>query len=491
MSKIATDGATLSYTYDRFGNRSSMVVTGAEPYTMTYAYDANNRLLREEKPEGDVVNTTSYYYDPNGNQIASLRESTASADEAAEELSLEFSDINLYEYNAFGQQIKSVTDGVTADYTYRPDGMRHSKESAAGSVTHLWDGANIVADVDGDGVTRKYLRRIGLISSETGVMDTRYYLYNAHGDVVQLSGGSGTAVGNYDYDAFGVERNLDDADTNPFRYCGEYFDPETGTIYLRARYYNPSTGRFTQEDPIRAELNWYSYCNGNPVIYVDPTGCWAESDKYLSQRAQNAIVYWTGIYNQANKNNDFARMELAHKNAEAVRRADAASDSLTYVFYYTGTENNFDTQAFGSPYYDKSSKNVIMIGVTSANDFISGWNGMVGSVDYIYLYLHGGPGELYFLRESMGFSGNKTFDSLNNKTVNGKLFLFSCHGGKGDEGNNVAWMFAKKTGATVRANVGGVSFTKNNYARTDLTGAWHNYYYSRGVAKKTLGLPTF
>lgn len=53
----------------------------------------------------------------------------------------------------------------------------------------------------------------------------------------------------YSYDAFGVEQDPDSTDPNPFRYCGEYFDKETGTYYLRARYYAPETGRFTQEDP--------------------------------------------------------------------------------------------------------------------------------------------------------------------------------------------------------------------------------------------------
>ena len=61
-------------------------------------------------------------------------------------------------------------------------------------------------------------------------------------------------------------------DNNPFRYCGEYYDKETQTIYLRARYYNPAQGRFTQEDPIRDGYNWYSYCGGNPVNFIDPTG---------------------------------------------------------------------------------------------------------------------------------------------------------------------------------------------------------------------------
>ena len=83
---------------------------------------------------------------------------------------------------------------------------------------------------------------------------------------------AGAVVRSYDYDAFGVERAPDAEDVNPWRYCGEYFDVETGTIYLRARYYNPVTGRFLTEDPIGDGLNWYTYTANNPIMYVDPSG---------------------------------------------------------------------------------------------------------------------------------------------------------------------------------------------------------------------------
>ena len=61
-------------------------------------------------------------------------------------------------------------------------------------------------------------------------------------------------------------------DDNPFRYAGEYFDEETGLIYLRNRYYDPETGRFISEDPAKDGLNWYAYCGNNPVNFVDPWG---------------------------------------------------------------------------------------------------------------------------------------------------------------------------------------------------------------------------
>ena len=77
---------------------------------------------------------------------------------------------------------------------------------------------------------------------------TYYYRYNAHGDVIRLLNGSGVTVMVYEYDAFGNEKNISDTDTNPFRYCGEYYDTATQKYFLRARWYDPAAGRFTQQD---------------------------------------------------------------------------------------------------------------------------------------------------------------------------------------------------------------------------------------------------
>src|SRR5690554_464710 len=56
-----------------------------------------------------------------------------------------------------------------------------------------------------------------------------------------------------------------------FGFTGEYGD-SNGLLYLRARYYAPSQGRFFQLDPSRMEMNPYLYGAENPILFVDPSG---------------------------------------------------------------------------------------------------------------------------------------------------------------------------------------------------------------------------
>ena len=76
---------------------------------------------------------------------------------------------------------------------------------------------------------------------------------------LNLTDSTGAITKSYKYDAFGVEQNIDDSDSNAFRYCGEYYDSESGTIYLRARYYDPTIGRFISRDS-------YTGKNEDPLI---------------------------------------------------------------------------------------------------------------------------------------------------------------------------------------------------------------------------------
>ena len=177
----------------------------------------------------------------------------------------------------------------------------------------------------------------------------------SHGDTVQLTDGNGNIVWNYAYDAFGNQKETVNSGTepyNPFRYTGEYFDAETGFIYLRARYMNPETGRFISEDPACDGTNWYVYAGGNPVMLFDPSGL-AVTDwdrQHCTESDINALNRYTSEWESANAAGNELEMARAHARAEAVRAKyrDSGeyglSDGNTVYIIYTNDNQSANNQ---------------------------------------------------------------------------------------------------------------------------------------------------
>ena len=177
-----------------------------------------------------------------------------------------------------------------------------------------------MAEVGATGaLNTRYIRGTGLIARE---MDgaLQYYLFDAHGDVLHRLDASGNMLKTYRYDAFGNEIDPEPLDTNPFRYCGEYFDREIGTYYLRARNYDPRIGRFTTEDPVRRDLNYYVYGRSNPITFIDPMGLVA-----YSQRWNGGYRYWV----QPRKQTDtFAAFETIYGVGDVIWGTHEAANVL-------------------------------------------------------------------------------------------------------------------------------------------------------------------
>ena len=195
-----------------------------------------------------------YGYDANGN-LTSVKNG---------------SDERYYGYNGFGEMTLAAVGDKIANYEYDYAGLRIGKTVDGKHTEFINNGDSVIAELS-EGQLTNYYRGISLIVFE---QNDEYYYYklNAHGDTIGILNGLGEQIKSYTYDAFGNEQTPDKFDTNPFRYCGEYFDNETGLIYLRARYYDSNTQRFISEDPIRDCFNWYTYCGNNPCTRIDPKG---------------------------------------------------------------------------------------------------------------------------------------------------------------------------------------------------------------------------
>ncbi len=116
----------------------------------------------------------------------------------------------------------------------------------------------------------------GLVAKMTGG-STYFYHFDGLGSTGAITNPSGNIVNKYAYDEYGNVLNQVEAVSNPFKYVGRYgvMADDTGLLYMRARYYDPDTGRFLSKDPIRfrgGDVNLYRYALNNPVNWVDPLG---------------------------------------------------------------------------------------------------------------------------------------------------------------------------------------------------------------------------
>ena len=137
-------------------------------------------------------------------------------------------------------------------------------------------------DAEGSPIGMKY--RGGNMAD--GEFEEYWFEKNLQGDIVAVYDAAGTKLISYTYDAWGNFTTTyhngctasHNANLNPFRYRGYYYDSETGLYYLQSRYYDPAIGRFISADQFVSTgcgilgYNMYAYCNNNAVKYCDPTG---------------------------------------------------------------------------------------------------------------------------------------------------------------------------------------------------------------------------
>ena len=171
-------------------------------------------------------------------------------------------------YDAFGNRVSKTVGNVTTTYLVEddvnPTGLPQVFEESVNGVLQR---------------TYTYgLQRISENQQIQGAWTPSFYGYDGFGSVRQLTDLNAIVTDNYNYDAFGNLLSSPGPTPNNYLYRGEQFDSDLGLYYLRARYYNPQTGRFLSRDPEEGvptdpkTLHKYLYAGGDPVNLKDPTG---------------------------------------------------------------------------------------------------------------------------------------------------------------------------------------------------------------------------
>jgi RHS repeat-associated protein len=296
-----TTGESSAYAYDAVGNRTVLTDTAG---VHTYTYDAANRLTG--------VDGMSYTWDARGN--------------------LRSNGVFTYTYDGAGRMVRAESVSATVVYTYGLDSLLVGRSAGGAATTYAWDWATGVPEMLSDG------ERLYLIGQETlGWADGAEWSYplgDALGSVRQVVDGAGEVLDDRSWTPFGVEEGTAQGGLG---YTGEWWDAEVSLLYLRARWYDPAAGRFTQADTFAPELKnpqslgRYAYALSNPLRYTDPTGHFTNEaiQGYLDRAftfGSEEDLWWETW------NSDNTWMGLLHTAQAGDFLSKAVLDPATYSF---------------------------------------------------------------------------------------------------------------------------------------------------------------
>ena len=280
---------TITYAYDLDGNRTSRT-TNAGTETLTYSNGFEHTSTTS--PAGNQA----YGYDAGG-RLDSIQRPGLDVTMAYD------SDDKLTQ--------ATVQGGPTVTYVYDATGRRTWVDDGSQPVHHL------TAPIQGGGLESPHG-----IADTTGTMQASfvyagehplmridasgnavYYLEDAMGSVLGLVDDTGSEVARFEYDSFGIERSASGSQATlpsslqgDFRYHGQWQEASTGLYFVRARNYDPATGRFTSRDPFEGvfeepeSFHPYTWVANNPRVYRDPLGLFTLTTISVANGIQQNLV---------------------------------------------------------------------------------------------------------------------------------------------------------------------------------------------------------
>jgi len=257
---------SFAWVRDGVGNPTSVTETGTlqptlEQFQVDYEYDADNRLV--ESSQG------TYQHDANGNLTSRTVSDTTTT----------------FTYDAEDRLVSQTTDASTVQHVYDGDSYRIARTDGAGETRYVLDRGRSMSHVlcetntNGD-ITAYYIQGPALVARIGVDGSQRYYHMNDIGNVVGLTNSNGVLTDRYGYTPFGLPKAQEGTTDNPFTYVGGLgvMAEADGLYFMRARFYDPDTGRFLEKDPVEGtltdppSLHRYQYVSNRPLLLTDPRG---------------------------------------------------------------------------------------------------------------------------------------------------------------------------------------------------------------------------
>jgi RHS repeat-associated protein len=324
QSITESTGNTTSYVYDKL-NRLTEAKTKSTTNPSHYLYKldgAGNRTSQQVSLSAETGGNTTYYDQNSGNELECRQTVTGACSKNSS------TELSAYTYNAGGEEKeiipKSDTSGTTFAYNAASEtssltpsgtgalalsygGTGQDDLTAIGSTTTLQSSLlGVTREVNSSGTSYFARTPTGLLIDERTPSGHFNPLYDGQGDIIGLVNSSKKVERNFRYGPYGENTKSEGTQTipYPFGYKGGYRVPggnkgdgnvTNGLYHYGQRYYDPTTGRWTQQDPLdhlgsTTQVNRFLFAGDDPTNESDPTGrlSLGEAWEYVESSAETA-----------------------------------------------------------------------------------------------------------------------------------------------------------------------------------------------------------